>query len=579
MKKTSSILIMSAVLFLFSCASTPTEDSNPAEQTAATETEETSAEEKPQAEKTEETEDPAVDISQTEEAEVEQILEPIESDIIGWYESDPAEVVLSPMASEIPQIIEEEEVKDEPAIKQIPVVENEHILEESENRKKIAEITDSVDEVKKDVEEIKADIKEIKADKKENKADAADIKIEKKEKTAETVKTETAETVKTETVKTETAKTETAKTETVKTEPKISVREEKEEKKDSNENGTTVALGADIPAESEEKEEITEPVIVPSRKVTMLNNQYLDIEYPGNGWIYLGEKDDAKHMRYFGRKLGTENTLFSLRSREEGSTILHFYKNDALTGHYIDDYLEVEIKGTSTTSKRVTAPRYAEIVPSRPEKKTFINAEEEIKIAKKFEEEKKKEEESKEVPRQKKTAEKKQTERTASAQKSSTTKVPQPQQTEDDNGDRTVIQTTEIKESAQSNPVSDDSEVIQPASPVEQNETASKTKVQIQDTKDMMSDKILELAQEAYNKKEYASSLAYLDDFFEKATTRIDEGLYLQGQNFESASEVRNIKAALDTYETIVRKYPQSINWAKANARVTYLKKFYFNIR
>lgn len=566
MKKTSSILIMSAVLFLFSCASTPTEDSNPAEQTVATETEETSAVEKPQAEKTEETEDPAVDISQTEEAEVEQILEPIESDIIGWYESDPAEVVLSPMASEIPQIIEEEEVKDEPAIKQIPVVENEHILEESENRKKIAEITDSVDEVKKDVvevkkdvEEIKADIKEIKADKKENKADAADIRIEKKEKTAETVKT--------------------AETETVKTEPKISVREEKEEKKDSNENGTTVALGADIPAESEEKEEITEPVIVPSRKVTMLNNQYLDIEYPGNGWIYLGEKDDAKHMRYFGRKLGTENTLFSLRSREEGSTILHFYKNDALTGHYIDDYLEVEIKGTNTTSKRVTAPRYAEIVPSRPEKKTFINAEEEIKIAKKFEEEKKKEEESKEVPRQKKTAEKKQTERTASAQKSSTTKVPQPQQTEDDNGDRTVIQTTEIKESAQSNPVSDDSEVIQPASPVEQNETASKTKVQIQDTKDMVSDKILELAQEAYNKKEYASSLAYLDDFFEKATTRIDEGLYLQGQNFESASEVRNIKAALDTYETIVRKYPQSINWAKANARVTYLKKFYFNIR
>lgn len=566
MKKTSSILIMSAVLFLFSCASTPTEDSNPAEQTVATETEETSAVEKPQAEKTEETEDPAVDISQTEEAEVEQILEPIESDIIGWYESDPAEVVLSPMASEIPQIIEEEEVKDEPAIKQIPVVENEHILEESENRKKIAEITDSVDEVKKDVvevkkdvEEIKADIKEIKADKKENKADAADIRIEKKEKTAETVKT--------------------AETETVKTEPKISVREEKEEKKDSNENGTTVALGADIPAESEEKEEITEPVIVPSRKVTMLNNQYLDIEYPGNGWIYLGEKDDAKHMRYFGRKLGTENTLFSLRSREEGSTILHFYKNDALTGHYIDDYLEVEIKGTNTTSKRVTAPRYAEIVPSRPEKKTFINAEEEIKIAKKFEEEKKKEEESKEVPRQKKTAEKKQTERTASAQKSSTTKVPQPQQTEDDNGDRTVIQTTEIKESAQSNPVSDDSEVIQSASPVEQNETASKTKVQIQDTKDMVSDKILELAQEAYNKKEYASSLAYLDDFFEKATTRIDEGLYLQGQNFESASEVRNIKAALDTYETIVRKYPQSINWAKANARVTYLKKFYFNIR
>lgn len=80
-------------------------------------------------------------------------------------------------------------------------------------------------------------------------------------------------------------------------------------------------------------------------------------------------------------------------------------------------------------------------------------------------------------------------------------------------------------------------------------------------------------------KKKYQETLAYLEDFFTKATTRVDEGLFLQGQTFESNSSVRNIKSALDTYETIVRRYPQSVNWAKANERITYLRKFYFNIR
>ncbi|MCR5081771.1 MAG: hypothetical protein K6B17_10540 [Treponema sp.] len=547
MKKTGSILILAAVLFLFSCASTPEADSKKTEAVSETTVEEAE-------DKTEEAETPQEEIAETHqeetevetEEEAEEILEPVESDIIGWYESDPSEVVLSPMNTELPEAIEEKEVKDEVEITKIPVTENEHVLGESKEGKKIAEITASVDEVKNEVADVKKDVVEVKKDVEKIRDDIKEIKTEKEE-----------------------TKTVKAESKLAKAEPKVTVREENAEKK---ENGTVTALGADIPAETEEKEIVAEPVITPSRKVTMLNNQYLDIEYPGTGWIYLGEKNNSALMRYFGRKLGSENTLFTLRSREEGTTILHFYKNDALTGHYIDDYLEVEVKGINTTTHRVTAPRYADIVPSRPEKKTFINAEEEIKTAKKLEEEKK-------SAQTKKETEKKQTVKPVPEVKTATTKVPQPQQTEDDNGAKTVIQTTGSNESIQSNVISDDAEVIQPPAQTEENTAAPKTKVQIQNTKDMVADKILELAQEAYNKKEYAASLAYLDEFFEKATTRIDEGLYLQGQNFESASEVRNIKSALETYETIVKKYPQSINWAKANARVTYLKKFYFNIR
>ena len=93
------------------------------------------------------------------------------------------------------------------------------------------------------------------------------------------------------------------------------------------------------------------------------------------------------------------------------------------------------------------------------------------------------------------------------------------------------------------------------------------------------SDQILELANKCFSEGKYKETLAHLDDFFEKATTRIDEGLFLKGRTLETPSEVRNIKEALDTYETIVNQYPQSIDWEKAKERVIYLKKFYFNIR
>ena len=87
------------------------------------------------------------------------------------------------------------------------------------------------------------------------------------------------------------------------------------------------------------------------------------------GWVYLGEVNDSQKIRYFGRKVGSGDTTFSRRSREEGNTILHFYKNDALTGEYIDDYLEVDIKGKSNDSSRAKAPLYAEVVPPKPAKK------------------------------------------------------------------------------------------------------------------------------------------------------------------------------------------------------------------
>jgi len=123
-----------------------------------------------------------------------------------------------------------------------------------------------------------------------------------------------------------------------------------------------------IESTKEEQEIEEEPQIIPSRSVTLNKKEYLDIVYPGSGWIFMGAIDNSKNLTYFGRKLGSEDTKFTLQAKNDGIVILHFYKNDAIIGEYIDDYLEVIILPKNGSSKtHISAPEYAYVVPKQPE--------------------------------------------------------------------------------------------------------------------------------------------------------------------------------------------------------------------
>ena len=90
---------------------------------------------------------------------------------------------------------------------------------------------------------------------------------------------------------------------------------------------------------------------------------------------------------------------------------------------------------------------------------------------------------------------------------------------------------------------------------------------------------LLALAKKQFANKENSNALYTLEKFFEKAVSKIDEGLFLQGQILESKSDVQNIKGAIDSYELIVKSYPASAYWTQANKRTIFLKRFYINIR
>ena len=317
------------------------------------------------------------------------------------------------------------------------------------------------------------------------------------------------------------------------------------------------------------------PVIIkpkiPSRDMKMQKNQFLEVSYPGSGWIYLGDDTGRESFSYMGRKIGSTETVFTLRSKLEGEALLHFYKNDALTGTVIDDYLKIIVQGKSTTNDRVKAPSYALVVPPKPQRKAAVQTPlvENTKISSASHETDK-------APETQKTniTQNQEQKQPSIAQASAKDNL---QDLNEESGSKTVIQNTQTKAE-----IEEDPDMFVGEAEVEDLMNPSETKSSenlIPSNELNSSDQILELANKCFSEGKYKETLAHLDDFFEKATTRIDEGLFLKGRTLETPSEVRNIKEALDTYETIVNQYPQSIDWEKAKERVIYLKKFYFNIR
>ncbi len=312
----------------------------------------------------------------------------------------------------------------------------------------------------------------------------------------------------------------------------------------------------------EEKEEKQPPV--PSRSMTIKNNQFLDVIYPGSGWIYLGEEGSGEHFIFQGRKLGKGETTFTLRSKEPGVALLHFYKNDILTGNYIDDYIQISITDKSATdATHVEAPSYAEVVPPKFDRTKAV---EEKKVA---QTESAPNAPQKEAPAQSKDGEKKpaakesQPDKKEAAQESPSEKV------------QTVIQTSgqEKSDSKQKTSVAGTSA---PAAEEEQKESALDQNVSGGTDK---AKSLLERAQKAYDEKRYAEALDLVQQFFDTASEDFDAGLYLEGLILEAKSEVRNIKSAIGAYDTLIKNWPQSNYWRKANERSIYLKRFYIDIR
>ena len=334
---------------------------------------------------------------------------------------------------------------------------------------------------------------------------------------------------------------------------------------DSNEqtdNTTSADDVIDITNDDSSTEEYNEKAAIapvePSRSVTLKKFEYLDVTYPGTGWIYMGLTDNSKDLAYFGRKLGTKDTKFSLQARNSGTKIIHFYKNDPLTGQYIDDYIEVIITTESGSNKtHIEAPEYKIPVKKKESKKTV---KEEIT------------EEEKSDTNDKETSSAKESNTTNAKTSSSKTTNSTDSTITSNKSSNTATNTTAAASKTSDNTSSTDSS--------NKSETAANTEVQTTEVSTPADPStLLKEAQLLYNENEFSAALNKINQFLEFAADKRDEGLYLKGQILEAKSNVRDIKGALEAYTSLTKNYPASKLWDSANKRIIYLKRFYMEVR
>ena len=300
----------------------------------------------------------------------------------------------------------------------------------------------------------------------------------------------------------------------------------------------------EVSVNPDEQTESAEEKIIPSRKVTLKKMEYLDISYPGQGWIYMGITDGSKDLSYFGRKLGTSDTNFTFQAKTEGTKILHFTKNDALQNEYIDDYIEVEIlseKGSNKT--HIKAPEFKQVskkqIESVDTKSTEVSAN---------------------------TVDNLQQNSMISAQSvTKPSETPIIETESEDQKNKVLPETNKAKEKDFLVSDSNDDSVLDSSSIEEKENFDPKT--------------LLKEAKLLYNEKEYSFALEKIERVLEQNDIGKDEALYLQGQCYEAKSEIQNIKKALNSYTLLVENFPASKYWNNANKRIIYLKRFYLEAR
>lgn len=450
---------------------------------------------------------------------------------------------------------------------------------------------------------------------------------------------------------------------------------------------------------TEQQEEPTEPV--PSRKITMRIQEYLDVTYPGSGWIYMGLTDGSKGMTYSGRKLGTKDTVFTLQAKEPGTKILHFYRIDPLTGGYIDDYIEVEVLDeTGSNETHVSAPDYTPPLPKKAAELVQKNADEksdeDVPQGMDAESQNLPERESESTITQSAQREEN-PEPAARRENPAVTARPEtPAATLTTQGDETSAtnQTAESRQTTQTPRLSENQEANTPASQVAENRQANQSPRLSYENKEanpsanqtaenrqinqsprlsyenqwantsanqtaesgrtnqtprlsyenqginspasqavesplgdnpsanLMYDSgrenqragsrsenqrenpvinppdspagqrpvysesagidvehLLKEAEQHYNAKEYSLANQKIREFLEYAMEKRDAGLFLQGQILEAKSEIQDIRAAIESYRTLTRNYPDSPYWEQANKQIIYLNRFYLEIR
>ena len=325
--------------------------------------------------------------------------------------------------------------------------------------------------------------------------------------------------------------------------------------------------------------EVTE-TILPSRTVYVAKNQTLLVPYPGSGWVYLGELESKALVGFRGKSFANDFTNFKFLPQKEGRTVLHFYKLDAISGNYIDDYLEVivnpSVENYSPVPNVVTSPEFSydmyllknnssqtspetpnDTVISSDTNSSLTNSEVEKFI------------DNTPIQTQNNTNENNQSKVQNDINNSTANQSVKNEKEESVKLNKDLAETEVVEE---------EPELLFLSDIFDDEETEIEDTLIYED--DIVFDTdLLEKAKSAYENKDYENALSLVNQFLELSNFSVDEALFLKGQILEKPFANRNIREALNCYKKIISSYPQSSFWDKADERIKYIQRFYFNIR
>jgi len=262
----------------------------------------------------------------------------------------------------------------------------------------------------------------------------------------------------------------------------------------------------------------------PDRRVQVELTQILEVPYPGSGWVFLGDSTSQSGIRYESRRLEGRDTLFTFRPLKEGVYLLSFSRFDVLKDEFISDVLQVTV--TASTGRQLSRIRATPF----------------------------------------------------------TLAPPSPALTTPSAGASAVGPSTGLAgPNSTFPPTSVDQRNIIGTSPVTSVNEPSvvATPVLSEPVGIVQTDPAVLLAEirTTLGKGQTDTALDLLNRFFAVSVNQIDEGLFLQGQALESVGPRRDIRKALDSYQKLVSAYPDSRFWDEADARIRFIRHFYFSIR
>ena len=336
---------------------------------------------------------------------------------------------------------------------------------------------------------------------------------------------------------------------------------------------------------SQSELEILYANIVPSRKISIKLGEKILITYPGLNWKFYGITDDSKDVELIERNKIRTNTTFEFITKNSGIKILHFYKFDNVTQNYIDDFIEIEIISENTEDEVLDVSLLEEEKSNvaKTETKTVEAPKyKKVESAKKIGTKKQINEESQKIQE----TESKETDKIEKEEKVTQNKNKVVKKLEDskvsNTSDEEIIKNKVQKQVVQKKETvvkKSEEKTVETKTEIEDNSTLEEENEESPSLSKSEIDDLLISAKKLYNEKKYKESLEKVNLFLELSVEKRDEALFLQGQLYESQSNVKNIKKALESYNSIIANYPSSKVWEDANKRIIYLNRFYLKGR